>query len=148
MVVTASRVAVYILELRSKAALPEWKSRPSANAPKMLEMEEPMTLPKARAGRFWLTAATTTASWRQLSALRSQCSIHLQLTSSHSAPAVSRAINAGDTPSLLATTTVWSTKRSAPHSKRNNDAIEAHTLKAKLSHSIFGRLCYRGICQS
>lgn len=66
MVVTASRTAVYILELRSKVARPEWKSRPRANAPKMFEMEEPMTLPSARAERFWLTAAMTTASWRQL----------------------------------------------------------------------------------
>jgi hypothetical protein len=49
-------------------------------------------------------------------------------TSSHSPPAVSSDTSVGETPIRLATTTEWSTKLSAPHSRRNRPATNEHAL--------------------
>jgi hypothetical protein len=62
LVVTRKSKALYILALRSNATRPGWKRRPRENAPRIFEIEEPTTLPKAREERSWRMDATTTAS--------------------------------------------------------------------------------------
>ena len=60
--------AEYILELVSNciSLLVSWKMRPSENAPRMLDMVEPMVFPIARDGRPWARDATTTASYHDV----------------------------------------------------------------------------------
>ena len=62
-----------------------------------------------------------------------------KITSSHSAPAVSRAINVSDIPNRRATIAVLSMKTSAPNSRRKSPAMKAELLKAMLSQSIADR---------
>lgn len=57
-------------------------------------------------------------------------------TSSHSAPAVSRATNVSEIPSRRATMAVFSMKASAPYSRRQRPATKADALKRKVSQSI------------
>ena len=61
-VVTRKRVEVYIFALRSNIAGPGWKSSPRENAPRILEIEEPITFPRPREGLCCRRAAMTTAS--------------------------------------------------------------------------------------
>jgi hypothetical protein len=62
-----------------------------------------------------------------------------KITSSHSAPAVSRATNVSDIPNRRATIAVLSMKTSAPNSRRKSPAMKAELLKAMLSQSIADR---------
>lgn len=90
-----------------------------------------MTLPKAREERSWRMDATTTVSY--INQPRSVPSPLHDRTSSHSAPAVSKATNVCETPSRRATIAVWSMKRSAPHSSRNSAAVNAPVSEQTLS---------------
>jgi hypothetical protein len=62
-VVKGKSKAVYIFALVSKDTLPGENRIPREKAPRMLEMVEPTTLPKASRDRCWRVAATTTANW-------------------------------------------------------------------------------------
>ena len=57
-------------------------------------------------------------------------------TSSHSAPAVSKATNVSETPTRRAAMAVLSMNASAPYSRRQKPAMKAEALKKKLSQSI------------
>ncbi len=62
-VVKASNKPVYIFALRSNVTSVGENIRPKEKAPRILEMEEPRILPKAREEWFWLMEAMTTASY-------------------------------------------------------------------------------------
>ena len=59
---TRKRIEVYIFALLSNVAGPGWKSSPREKAPRMLEIEEPITTPSPSEGLCWSRAAMTTAS--------------------------------------------------------------------------------------
>jgi hypothetical protein len=63
-VVTKNSAPAYIFELRSKTTTGSGKRRsPRAKAHRMLEMEDPTTVPRPMEARFCKIDATTTASW-------------------------------------------------------------------------------------
>lgn len=90
------------------------KIRPREKEPRMLAIHDPMMLDKAKSGLFLERLDTTTASCNQ-------SHMNEYLTSSHSAPAVSRPMRTVGMPNRFATIAVESTKISADRSSSTSD---------------------------